>query len=484
MWGARSGYPVAPDGVTLRVLLINPSMNMQKLGRFAELLEPMPPTGIAYIAGALDHAGVHVRAVDMFAEKLTAVQVVERVKRFQPDLVGMTVLTPSAPTCEKLSAMIRAAVPNAKIVWGGVHADVFARDILRDGAADFVVNHDGEDTVVELVEALESGEKDFGRIDGLSWMDHGEPVSNKARALRRDLDTLAYPAWDLFPYHRYGLLPFADIAKPVLTMTGSRGCPYRCDYCSLLHSGKVYRRREPLKIVDEYEYLVDRYGVKQIGLVDPIFPLVLKDLEPLCEELMRRGLDRKCQWLSETRADRLDEETCRLMYAGGCRRVLLGIESGVDMLLGNVNKNLTTEKVRWGVANARKAGLQTVGLFMIGLPGETPEMTKETIEFAVSLDLDFAKFAITVPFPGSKLFEDQWQKTLFRDDWENYTTFNPDPDRLVSHPEGYDPELLIKMQSWAHKRFYVRYDQVRRQLIELRTINPKMMLYGLYGMAI
>ena len=468
----------------MRVLLVNPSMNMQKLGRFAELLEPMPPTGIAYIAGALVHAGFHTRAIDMFAEKLTAVQVVERAQRFAPDLIGMTVLTPSAPTCEKLARMLREALPGVKIVWGGVHADVFAKDILRAGTADFVVHHDGEDTIVELAQAMQAGERDFGRVDGLTWMDGSEPVTNKTRALRRDLDSLPYPAWDLFPYHRYGLLPFADADKPVLTMTGSRGCPYRCDYCSLLHSGKVYRRRDPIKIVDEYEHLVDRYGVKQIGFVDPIFPLVIKDLKPLCEEMVARKLDQRCQWLSETRADRLDEDTCRMMYEGGCRRVLMGIESGVDMLLGNVNKNLTTEKVRWGVNNARKAGLQTVGLFMIGMPGETPEMTRETIEFAVDLDLDFAKFAITVPFPGSKLFEDQWQKTLFRDDWENYTTFNPDADRLVYHPEGYDPEVLIKMQSYALRRFYMRYDQVKRQLVELRTINPKMMLYGIYGMAI
>lgn len=468
----------------MRVLLINPAMNMAKLGRFAGLLEPMPPTGIIYIAGALQAAGVHVRFIDMFAEKLDGAEVVERVRRFAPDLVGLTVLTPSAPTCELLSRAIRAAVPTARIVWGGVHADVFARDILRAGTADFVVHHDGEETVVELVRALEDGQKDLSKIDGLSWVEAGEPVTNKQRALLRDLDSLPYPAWDLTPYHRYGLLPFADIDKPVLTMTGSRGCPYRCDYCSLLHSGKVYRRRDPVKIVDEYEYLVDRYGVKQIGLVDPIFPLVVKDLRPFCEEIVKRGLDRRCVWLSETRADRLDEETCRLMYEGGCRRVLMGIESGVDLLLGNVNKNLTTEKVRWGVANARKAGIQTVGLFMIGLPGETPELTRETIEFAVDLDLDFAKFAITVPFPGSKLFEDQWQKTLFRDDWENYTTFNPDPDRLIYHPEGYDPALLIKMQQYALRRFYMRYDQVRRQLVELKTINPKMMLYGLYGMAI
>ena len=229
---------------------------------------------------------------------------------------------------------------------------------------------------------------------------------------------------------------------------------------------------------------MDRYKVKQIGFVDPIFPLVKKDLKPLCDEIVNRGLDQRCQWLSETRCDRLDKETADLMYYGGCRRVLMGIESGSDLLLGNVNKNITTQKVREGVANAKNAGLQTVGLFMIGMPGETPEMTRETVEFSMDLDLDFAKYAITVPFPGSKLFEDRWQKDLFRDDWENYTTFNPDPDRLVYHPHGYDPKQLIEMQSWALRKFYLRPEQIRKQIFELRTISPKMLLYGIYGMVL
>lgn len=470
----------------MRVLLINPSMNLDKLGRFAKLLEPMPCIGLAYIAGALEHHQVDVKVVDMFAEGFSANQVLDRVREYQPDLVGMTVLTPSEPICSKLSEMIRGVLPRVKIVWGAVHAEVFAKDIVLERKADFVVHHDGEETICELVDALKSGESDFSSVDGLTWLgDDGTPVTNKDRRLLTDLDSLPYPAWHLFPYHKYGLLPFADFAKPVLTMTGSRGCPYRCDYCSLINTGgKVYRRRDPIKIVDEYEYLVDRYKVKQIGFVDPIFPLVKKDLKPLCDEIVNRGLDQRCQWLSETRCDRLDKETADLMYYGGCRRVLMGIESGSDLLLGNVNKNITTQKVREGVANAKNAGLQTVGLFMIGMPGETPEMTRETVEFSMDLDLDFAKYAITVPFPGSKLFEDRWQKDLFRDDWENYTTFNPDPDRLVYHPQGYDPKQLIEMQSWALRKFYLRPEQIRKQIFELRTISPKMLLYGIYGMVL
>ena len=469
----------------MRILLINPSMNLKKLGRFAGLLEPMPCIGLAYIAAALEQHGCQVRVIDMFAEGLGVDDVVNRAANFRPELIGMTVLTPSAPVCSAISQQLRRRVPGAKIVWGGVHADVFGPEIVRSRDADFAVHGDGEITVCELVDAMSEENGDFAAIDGLTWMADGEPVTNKARAINQDLDSLPYPAWHLFPYHRYGLLPFADFAKPVLTISGSRGCPYRCDYCSLIHTGgKVYRRRDPIKIVDEYEFLVDRYGVKQIGFIDPIFPLVKKDLEPFCDELVARGLDKKCQWLSETRADRLDPETCQMMYDGGCRRVLMGIESGVDMLLGNVNKKITTEKVRTGVENARNAGIQTVGLFMIGMPGETPEMTKETVEFAVELDLDFAKFAITVPFPGSKLFEDRWQKDLFRDDWENYTTFNPDPDRLIYHPHGYDPATLVKMQSWALRRFYMRPRQLKKQFLELRTISPKMLLYGIYGMAV
>jgi len=412
-------------------------------------------------------------------------EVAEKAVRFRPDMIGMTVLTPSAPVCTAISQRLRSRLPEAQIVWGGVHADVFGAEIVQSNDADFAVHGDGEVTITELVDALSVSETDFSAIDGLSWRRDGVAVTNKARAINQDLDSLPFPAWHLFPYHRYGLLPFADFAKPVLTISGSRGCPYRCDYCSLIHTGgKVYRRRDPIKIVDEYEYLVERFGVKQIGFIDPIFPLVKKDLEPFCKELVARGLDKKCQWLSETRADRLDAETCQMMYDGGCRRVLMGIESGVDMLLGNVNKKITTSKVRVGVENARNAGIQTVGLFMIGMPGETPEMTKETVEFAVDLDLDFAKFAITVPFPGSKLFEDRWQKDLFRDDWENYTTFNPDPDRLIYHPPGYDPAILVKMQSWAHRRFYLRPRQVKKQFVDLRTISPSMLLYGIYGMAI
>jgi radical SAM superfamily enzyme YgiQ (UPF0313 family) len=468
----------------MRVLLVNPAMNMETLGKFQGLLEPMPVIGLAYIAAVLEQEGHRVQAIDQFTYGMSVAQMMEQVKAFQPDLLGIGMLTPSAPVSIEIAKQTKAALPQCKVVIGNVHADIFYKEILSRNPVDFIVHGEGEHTVKELAQAIERGDSDFSAIAGVSWKDDaGEVRKNASRPVIDDLDSLPYPAWHLFPYTRYGLLPFADVAKPVLSMTGSRGCPYRCEFCSLLYTGSNYRRRDPIKIVDEYEYLHERYGVKQVGFVDPIFPLNKKILFQFCEELMRRDLQKKVVWLSETRVDRIDRESLRVMRASGCRRILLGIESGVDLLLENVNKTFTTETTRNAVRMMREEGIESVGLFMIGLPGETPEMTRQTIDFAKSLDLDFAKFAITVPFPGSQMFEDlRREGRLDRDDWENWTTFQPDPAKMVFVPRDTSPEFLIRMQRQATREFFLRPKMIYRHLFEIQTITPSQLWHGAKGM--
>ena len=469
----------------MRILLINPAMNLETLGKFQGLLEPMPVIGLAYIAAVLEQEGHRVQAIDQFTYGMSVTEMMEQVKAFAPDVLGIGMLTPSAPVSEAIANQTKAALPNCQIVVGNVHADIFYSEILTRTAVDFVVHGEGEYTIKELVQAFERGDTDYSAIQGISYIDGGtgEVVKTAARPVIEDLDGLPDPAWHLFPYTRYGLLPFADVARPVLSMTGSRGCPYRCEFCSLLYTGSNYRKRDPIKIVDEYEYLHERYGVKQIGFVDPIFPLNKKILFQFCEELMRRGLHKKLCWLSETRVDRVDRESLRIMRASGCRRLLFGLESGVDLLLENVNKTFTTETTRKAIRMCREEGIDSVGLFMIGLPGETPEMTRQTVDFAKSIDLDFAKFAITVPFPGSQMFEDlRREGRLNRDDWENWTTFQPDPKKMVFVPREVSPEYLIQMQKQGLREFYLRPNMVYRHLVEVRTINAKQLWHGLKGM--
>ncbi len=468
----------------MRVLLINPAMKLESFGRFRGLMEPMPVIGLAYIAAVLQQNGHEVKAIDQFTYGMGVDQVVEEARKYRPDVLGLGMLTPSTPVATAIADRTRAALPEVRIVAGNVHADIFYKELLTGSEIDFVVHGEGEHTIAELVQAFEAGRTDWASIQGISWIDEDGAVHKSAsRPVIQDLDALPYPAWNLFPYTRYGLLPFADVAYPVLSMAGSRGCPYRCEFCSLLYTGSNYRKRDPIKLVDEYELLHERYGVKMVGFVDPIFPLNKRILFRFCEELMRRGLHKKVCWLSETRVDRLDRESLRIMRASGCRRILLGIESGVDLLLENVNKTFTTETTRKAVRMIREEGIDSVGLFMIGLPGETPEMTRQTIDFAKSLDLDFAKFAVTVPFPGSQMYEDlRREGRLERDDWENWTTFQPDPDKMVFVPREVSNEYLLKMQKKGTREFYLRPHMIYRHLVQIRTIKPRQLFHGIKGM--
>ncbi len=467
----------------LRVLLVNPAMDGRAFGRYAKLMEPMPVVGLASLAAICERDGHSLRVIDQFVSASTPEEVADVARIFGADVLGIGVLTPTAPTCAAIAVACRAASPGIHVIAGNIHADVFSNELLASGIADYVAHGEAEDTLSELLAVLDGGPDDtaLSAIAGLSWRDSaGQVHRNTARTHRCDLDSLPWPAWHRFPYQHYGLLPLADVARPTLAMTASRGCPYRCEFCSLLFSGSHYRARDPIAVVDEYQALHERYGARQIGFVDPIFPLGRKMLETFCEEVMRRGLHHDVVWVSETRVDQIDRASLRLMRQSGCRRLLLGIESGVDMLLENVNKTFTTERVRAAVQLCREERIETIGLFMLGLPGETREMSEQTIEFAASIGLDFAKFAITVPFPGSQLFEDlRREGRLDRDDWENFTTFQPNPDLLPFVPRDVSNADLIRLQQEGTRRFYLRPSMIWHHLVHIRTIQPRQIINGL-----
>ena len=348
---------------------------------------------------------------------------------------------------------------------------------------DVVVHGEGEETFDELLRRL----KHSCSVDALAGVaglsrrtEDGEVVREEDRPTFADLDSLPIPAWQHLPIHDYGLLPLADLDKPTLVMSASRGCPYRCEFCSLVHAGSTHRKRSAEGVIEEYEYLHRHFGARQIGFVDPMFPLGKKVCFAFCEGLLKRGLEKEVVWISETRVDAVDRETLRLMRRSGCRRLLFGIESGVDLLLSNVNKSISTETARKAVRLCREEDIQTVGLFMLGLPGETREMSEQTIRFACDLGLDFAKFAITIPYPGSTLYEDlRAEGRLERDDWENWTTFQPDPSLLPFVSRTVTNAELVDLQRAATRRFYLRPSMIFHQLVQLRSMSSGQMIAGL-----
>jgi len=445
-------------------------------GEYRKLMEPMPSIGLAYLAAACRQAGHDVRVLDNFTNNLPVDRVVALVREARAEVVGLSMLTPTAKSTAALGRAIREQT-GAKVVLGNLHASLFHEELLRDGACDAVVHGEGEIVFPQLVQALTDG----GPADllGVSVREGDSVRANLPPAMVEDLDALPRPAWDLFPWRSYTFLPFVTVAKPCLSLLGTRGCPFRCKFCALGYQGNHVRKRSPENIAAEIEWLVREYGIRHVGFVDPIFPFSKKHGVNTCAAIIARRIPGDWWWTSETRVDVIDEEICRAMKTARCKRILFGVESGVDELLAAVGKNFTTDDVRRAVGAARAAGLEISAFFMLGLPGETAAMTRRTIEFARELDIDFAKFGITIPLPGSELYDN-----LVRDgkikpgDWDKFTTFNPAPESLPYVPLGLTGRELQRLHRRATWRFYVRPKMIFRHLFQIRSIGLKQIANG------
>lgn len=271
----------------MKVLLINPGMDLKRFGRYSRFMEPMPCIGLAYIAGVLLKNNIEVEVIDAFAFRLEVKGVLELIKKKNPDIVGISCLTPSAGIAFSIVRGIKEYDKKIFTILGNVHASVLAEDILRTEPADVIVHGEGEWTMLELVEGIEK-RGDLTKIKGISFRRDGEVITTQQREAIEIFDELPYPAWELFPVEKYGFLPFVDVKRPGLSILASRGCPYHCKFCSLAYT--KYRKRAPEKIVDEFEYLIANFPVKQIGFVDAIFPLDKEHALAFCAGMVKTRL--------------------------------------------------------------------------------------------------------------------------------------------------------------------------------------------------
>ena len=461
-----------------RVLLINPGMDVAAaFGEYRSLMEPMPCVGVAYLAAAARQYGHEVRVLDNFVENLPTAEIARLTREWDAQVIGLSMLTPSAHSTTELGRALRRQT-GAKVVYGNLHAALFADEVLNDDAGDAVVHGEGEHSFPLLAEAL-ADDRLPTEIPGLSLFDGKNVIHTGPPQVIEDLDALPWPAWDMLPHRSYTFLPFVTVAKPCLSLLSSRGCPFSCRFCALGYQGNRVRTRSAENIAAEIDWLVRDYGIRHVGFVDPIFPLNKKIGLAVCEAIRARNIPHQWWWTSETRVDVIDEEICRAMRAARCKRILFGVESGVNELLTGVGKNFTTDDARRAVRVARAAGLEISAFFMLGLPGETAEMTRRTIEFARELDIDFAKFGLTVPLPGSALYDEMVEQgRIERHEWDKFTTFNPDPDSLAYIPEGMTGAQLQRLHRRATWRFYARPKMFFRQLFVTRSIGLKQMFNG------
>ncbi len=465
----------------MRFLLINPAQDPRlTAGYYRRMLSIMPPINLAYLAAALEQAGVEVAVHDDAVAGGDPAALANALRRFRPDAVGLSVVTSMMPDAARVIRGVRQAAPEAAVVLGNIHPTLYDGDLLRQGLADVVVRGEGEHTVVELCHALSSAGGDMAQVPGVSFMREGEVVRTPDRPRIEDLDSLPLPAWHLFPLDGYRLFNFARVREPGTLIQGSRGCPYGCTYCSLKIMGSRRRVRSAGSLADEFEYLLSRFGYRQPSFVDPIFPFTKKEGLDFAAEVVRRGLHREQVWITETRADLVDLELLQALREAGLRRIMFGFEAGQDAQLRAINKRGSAQQAERAVQLARKAGVQVIGFFMLGIPGSDRASLQATIDHARGLDIDFAKFTVFTPFPGTSAHKE----LLARGDlpepenWRRYTSY---PSREVPPcyvPEGLSADDLVNAQRRAYLSWYLRPTVIYNQLARVRALGLDELLAG------
>ncbi len=454
--------------------------------------------GLAYLAGSLRANGYEVEIWDASVEA-DIESLDDKLTRDSFDIVGLSAPTP----------LINAAWEDAKIakkhgaitILGGPHLTLQPHESMEKNQVDLVVRGEAEYTIIEILAALEkeakiakprpesaytapydsnpklfSLEAGWGSILGLSWRNTGgKIIHNLDRPLPDDVDAIPFPAHDLFNIDRYtNLNPLTDglnMKARAFTIVTSRGCPYKCTYCSKPITGDTWRGRSVENVVAEWEWLVNDLGATEIGVTDDIWNLDRNRAKALCRALIKANLNH-VPWVTihGMKVNNTDAELFQLMKQAGCKRVGFGVENGDDWMLRHViKKGQTVEMVEKAFTWAKAAKLQTMGFFIFGMPGETEESMEKTIQLALRLDPDLAHFMMAAPFPGTEMWETlKKHSDVFSDtmDWSQLAI----QDNTAHFAFGdMDKETVERKWHEAHRRFYLRPKRIVRIAIRKDT---------------
>lgn len=362
----------------MKVLLVNPSHwtgDKKPLGYFSLSSIPL---GLGYIAAMLELNGVSSTILDMNILDMKTEELEKKVANINPDIVGITSMTCNYSNAVKVAKVVKVWNPETFVVIGGVHATFVHTEILKTvPEIDAVVRYEGEITMSELVDVVDKGTK-LNEIKGITFRKGDKLVSTPHREKIENLDDLPYPAYHVLepPLEKY--IHIHGVRNcPVIT---TRGCPFECIFCSTAaFHGRKYRTRKISKIVDELEYVKERYKITHISFVDDNFTMKKDRVFELCREMKNRNLSLK--WGCSARVDQVSEGLLKAMKDVGCEDLFFGIESASQDVLNLIKKGFSVQQAKDSVKMAEKLGIKTHCSFIIGLPGESVESLNKMIEF-------------------------------------------------------------------------------------------------------
>lgn len=457
----------------MRVLLIKPPITYFK----AEVeYSPYEPLGLMYLASYLREycESIEVRILDastrtdlkrwegdFFKVGYSDQLITDEITDFAPDVVGISsMFTINSKGVHDTARIVKDADNAIPVVVGGAHASAFPEWVLKDENVDAVVKGEGEDTLLEIVNSLQAGKGIFD-INGIVYRNEGGIVENPVRQFIRDLDTIPIPARDLvdmsvYFYEKYNYTH--SMSPPRSTIVSSRGCPYKCIFCSIHSLWKhTYRMREAVKVVDEIEMLVKTYGVKEIAFFDDNLSVSKKRMIGICDEIIRRKL--KIKWCTPNGIAiwTLDKEVVSKMRESGCYKLTFGIETGSLVTQEFIRKShIDLQKSKDLIKYCNEIGIWTHSPFIIGFPYETEKDIMETIDYAVNCGVDMATFFIATPYPGTEMYEIYQQEKLLPDTGdEKSMEWLGSVGRSMCDTKHFTRQQIENYVSMAQKKVYI-----------------------------
>jgi radical SAM superfamily enzyme YgiQ (UPF0313 family) len=448
----------------MKILLVNPTRLDSVLNTGVKLVhsvpKSLPPVNLLYVAGPIVRDGRHsIEILDAVVEGLSIKDVCRRVEQGRYDVVGIPLYTLTMREVKKLCVGIRKINPRIHICLGGPHVDLYPTESLDWPEVDTIIMGYAEHAFAELVDALESG-RDLERIPGVGCKKADGTLRISPRAkMSREFELDFELPYDLLPYKEYAsVLCKSDFTAVVVT---SRGCPFSCHFCTN-STNPEFSFRKVGCVVKELRALKQR-GFRELMMFDETFNLGAKRVIEICKAMIDNGIEMR--WSARCTTHPMTEEMVGWMKAAGCRRIHLGIESGSDRVLKLMNKKTTVEKSERAVQLIHKNGIEIVGYFLLGYPGETLEEIQETVAFSRRLPLEFAQYSVFTPMPGTIDYFSSMRSGLYSDFYRSYTK-NP----LVGEPEfHFNDELIpraekLKILQTAYKKFYFSPTRVLRIL--------------------
>lgn len=431
-----------------------------------------PKLGLLYVAAYLEReTGITPVVIDGPAERLDYEGLERRLGEAAPDLIGVTTLTFHLIDAWKTIRLAKRVLPGVQVCVGGQHVTLYPDETLGLEGVDYVVHGEGERPFVRLVEALRAGgdqaalRRTLREIKGLGFHDEDGPRIHREQEKLTDLDQLPHPARHLIDLSRYDHI--AAEGERMATMQTSRGCPAKCLFCDIRMT--KFRKRSPEHVLAELRHLVER-GVDDIFFVDDTITIDKNRLLAICAAIERSGM--KIHFKISARVDTVKPHLLEALRRAGCYRIHYGVETATPRLLRYLQKQTTPEKVAQAFRWTHEAGIGTFAYCMVGIPTETRQEMMNTVDFAASLDPDYAQFSICTPYPRTALYESMLRMGHIDSDYWRQFARNPSEDfRVRFWNDRFSEDELRELQSEAHRRFYSRAGYIAKQARRLRGLG-------------